>query len=166
MRPDFGLFGLHREIDRLFSEFAQGVGPNGAQNIAPNIEISETDKAIEVTAERPGLERKDGEISVDDDTLTIRGEKKIEENQKDKNVQLRERSYGVFLRGLPLPAGVDRPRVQATRSNWVSAVPHAEACQIRAEQNRSQGRGQARDQGSRLRSPKRWRDAFAVFPPD
>ena len=98
MRPDFGLFGLHREIDRLFSEFAQGVGPNGAQNIVPNIEISETDKAIEVTAEMPGLERKDVEISVDDDTLTIRGEKKVEENRKDKNVQLSERSYGVLDR--------------------------------------------------------------------
>ncbi len=61
MRPDFGLFGLHREIDRLFSEFAQGA--SGAQNIIPNIEISETDKAIEVSAEMPGLERKDVEIS-------------------------------------------------------------------------------------------------------
>src|SRR6476660_8069408 len=106
MRPDFGLFGLHREIDRLFSEFAQGVGPGGAQSIVPSIEITETDKAIEVSAEMPGLERKDVEISIEDDTLTIRGEKKIEENQKDKNVHS-ERSYGVFLRLLQLPPGVD-----------------------------------------------------------
>ena len=119
MRPNFGLFGLHREIDRLFSEFAQGVGPNGAQNIVPNIEISETDKAIEVTAEMPGLERKDVEISVDDDTLTIRGEKKVEENRKDKNVQLTERSYGVFVRVLQLPPGIDPSSVQATMSNGI-----------------------------------------------
>ena len=119
MRPDFGLFGLHREIDRLFSEFAQGVGPNGAQNIVPNIEISETDKAIEVTAEMPGLERKDVEISVDDDTLTIRGEKKVEENRKDRNVQLSERSYGVFVRVLQLPPGIDPSSVQATMSNGI-----------------------------------------------
>jgi HSP20 family protein len=119
IRPDFGLFGLHREVDRLFSEFAQGVGPNGAQNIVPNIEISETDKAIEVTAEMPGLERKDVEISVDDDTLTIRGEKKVAENQKDKNVQLSERSYGVFVRVLQLPPGIDPSSVQATMSNGI-----------------------------------------------
>jgi HSP20 family protein len=119
MRPDFGLFGLHREIDRLFSEFAQGVGPNGAQNIVPNIEISETDEAIEVTAEMPGLERKDVEISVDDDTLTIRGEKKVEENQKDKNVQLSERCYGVFVRVLQLPPGIDPASVQAAMSNGI-----------------------------------------------
>src|SRR3979490_944531 len=122
MRPDFGLFGLLRDIDLMLSEFAQGVGPNGAQNIVPNIEISETDKAIEVTAEMPGLERKDVEISVDEDTLTIRGEKKVEENQKDKNVQLSERSYGVFLRVLQLPAGVDPSSVQATISNGALKV--------------------------------------------
>ena len=118
MRPDFGLFGLHREIDRLFSEFAQGIGPNGA-NIVPNIEISETDKAIEVSAEMPGLERKDVDISIEDDTLTIRGEKKVEESQKDKNVQLSERSYGVFYRVLQLPPGIDPSSVQATMANGI-----------------------------------------------
>ncbi len=122
MPPGFGLFGLHREIDRLFNEFAQGVGPDGAKNIVPNIEISETDKAIEISAEMPGLERTDVEISIDDDTLTIRGEKKIEENQKDKNVQLSERSYGVFLRVLQLPPGIDPSSVQATMSNGVLKI--------------------------------------------
>src|ERR1700676_3768788 len=122
MPPGFGLFGLHREIDRLFNEIRQGIGPNGQQNLVPSIEISETDKAIEVSAEMPGLERKDVEISIDDDTLTIRGEKKIEENQKDKNVQLSERSYGVFLRVLQLPPGIDPSSVQATMSNGVLKI--------------------------------------------
>lgn len=119
MRPDFGLFGLHREIDRLFSEFAQDISPGGAQSIIPSIEITETDKTIEVSAEMPGLERKDVEISIEDDTLTIRGEKKVEENQKDKKVQLSERSYGVFLRVLQLPPGIDPSSVQATMANGV-----------------------------------------------
>jgi HSP20 family protein len=122
MRPDLGLFGLHREIDRLFSEFAQGLGPNGSQSIIPNVDISETNEAIEVSAEMPGLERKDVEISVDDDTLTIRGEKKVEEGQKDKNVQHSERSYGVFLRVLQLPPGIDPSSIQATMSKGVLKV--------------------------------------------
>jgi HSP20 family protein len=122
MRPDFGLFGLHREIDRLFNGFAQGTGPNGGQSIVPNIEISDTGKAIEISAEMPGLERKDVEISIEDDTLTIRGEKKVEENQNDKNVQLSERSYGVFYRVLQLPPGIDPSSVQATMSNGVLKV--------------------------------------------
>ena len=119
MPSGFGLFGLHREIDRLFNEFAQGMGPSGLQNIVPNIEISETDKAIEISAEMPGLERKDVEISIEDDTLTIRGEKKVEEDNKDKNVQHSERSYGVFLRVLQLPPGIDPSSVQATMSNGI-----------------------------------------------
>jgi HSP20 family protein len=120
MRPDFGLFGLHREIDRLFNEFVQG-GGGGQANIVPNIEISETDKAIEVSAEMPGLERKDVEISIEDDALTIRGEKKIEEN-KDKNVQHSERCYGVFLRVLQMPPGIDPSSVQATMSHGVLKI--------------------------------------------
>ena len=123
MPPGFGLFGLHREIDRLFNEFAQGIGPNGGQaNIIPNIEISETDKTIEVSAEMPGLERGDVEVSIEDDTLTIRGEKKFEENQKDKNVQHSERTYGVFYRVLQLPPGVDPSSIQATMSNGILKV--------------------------------------------
>ena len=122
MPSGFGLFGLHREIDRLFNEFAQGMGPSGLQNIVPNIEISETDKAIEISAEMPGLERKDVEISIEDDTLTIRGEKKVEEDNKDKNVQHSERSYGVFLRVLQLPPGIDPANVQATMSNGVLKI--------------------------------------------
>ncbi len=120
MRPDLGLFGLHREIDRLFSEFAQGAGPSA--KMIPNIDISETDKAIEISAEMPGLERKDVEISIDEDMLTIRGEKTIEENRKDKNVQLGERSYGVFLRVLQLPPGIDPSGIHATMSNGVLKI--------------------------------------------
>ncbi|WP_245350238.1 Hsp20/alpha crystallin family protein [Bradyrhizobium sp. UFLA03-84] len=123
MQPGFGLFGLHREIDRLFNEFAQGTGANGAPaKLIPNIDIAETDKAIEVSAEMPGLERKDIDISIEDDTLTIRGEKKIEEDQKDKNVQHSERSYGVFMRVLQLPAGVDPSKVEAVMSNGVLKI--------------------------------------------
>src|ERR1700737_1986433 len=83
MPPGFGLFGLHREIDRLFNEFAQGIGPNGQPNLVPNIEISETDKAIEVSAEMPGLERKDVEIWINKDPPTIRAEKKIGKNKTE-----------------------------------------------------------------------------------
>ena len=122
MRPDFGLFGLHREIDRLFSDFARGIGPAGTQSIIPSIEISETDKTIEISAEMPGLERRDVEISIEDDTLSIRGEKKVEESKRDKNVQLSERTYGVFYRVLQLPSGIDPSGVQATMSNGVLKI--------------------------------------------
>src|SRR3954468_5601125 len=123
------LFGpLHREIDRLFDDFTRGglgVMATPAQtNLLPSIDVTETEKQIEITAELPGLERKDVEISVDDDVLTIRGEKKVEakEEDKSKNYHVTERSYGVFFRAIQLPAGVDPASIQATMSNGVLKV--------------------------------------------
>ena len=86
--------------------------------------MTETEKEIVITAEMPGLERKDVEISVEDDVLTIRGEKKVESEQddKNKNYHLTERSYGVFYRVLQLPPGVDPSKIQATMSNGVLKI--------------------------------------------
>jgi HSP20 family protein len=117
---------LHREIDRLFDDLTRGldVGGQGQVNLVPSIDVSETDKAIAITAEMPGLERKDVEISVEDDVLTIRGEKKVESEQddKNKNYHLSERSYGVFYRVLQLPSGVDPSKIEASMSNGVLKI--------------------------------------------
>jgi HSP20 family protein len=128
-RPFANPFGsLHREIDRLFEDFTRSSGGDlvgTAQiNLVPSIDVSENDKEIVITAEMPGLERKDVEITIDDDVLTIRGEKKVEqtEGDKSKNYQVSERAYGVFLRMLQLPPGVDPSQVQATMSNGVLKI--------------------------------------------
>ena len=140
------VFGtLHREIDRLLEDFTRGGGlgmlGNVAQNnLIPSIDVVETDDAVEVTAELPGLERKDVEISVEDDVLTIRGEKRLElrddgsdqkqsagqkqdqQQKPSRNYVVAERSYGVFLRGLQLPPGIDQSKIQATMSNGVLKI--------------------------------------------
>jgi HSP20 family protein len=128
-RPEaFPFAPLHREIDRLFDEFSRGLSASGAQgqsSLMPSMDVAETDKVIEITVELPGLERKDVDISLDDDTLTIRGEKKVETEQKDdknKNYYVSERSFGVFYRVLQLPAGIDPKSVQATMSNGVLKI--------------------------------------------
>jgi HSP20 family protein len=130
-RPEYTLFGtLQNEIDRVFDDLARSFATPSLQaprNVVPNIEVTETDKEIEVTAELPGLERKDIEILLEDDILTIRGEKQEENKDKDKenkdrNVHVSERSYGVFLRMLKLPGGIDPASVQATMSNGVLRI--------------------------------------------
>jgi HSP20 family protein len=123
-RPEVLLFGpLHREIDRLFDEFTRGLAPLGTTaNLVPNIDVSESDKQIEVSVEMPGLERGDVDISLEDNVLTIRGEKKIEADRSDKNVQVSERAFGVFYRAIELPPGVDPASVNATMCNGVLKI--------------------------------------------
>jgi HSP20 family protein len=131
-RPEANTFGsLQREVDRLFEEFSRGLpmfATPALMNIVPSVDVAETDKEIEITAELPGLERKDVEISLEDDVLTIRGEKKtesVQDNKKDgdnKNYHLNERSYGVFYRVLQLPPGIDPSTVKATMSNGVLKI--------------------------------------------
>jgi HSP20 family protein len=115
---------LRRELDGLFFDFARsfGVPSNAATTLAPRIEVTESDKEIEISAELPGLERKDVDISLDRNLLTVRAEKKVEAEQKDKNVHMSERSYGVFYRVLELPMAVDPSTVQATMSKGVLKI--------------------------------------------
>jgi HSP20 family protein len=132
MRPEFSLFGsLQREVDRLFEDFTRGMGTNNGSMLMPSMDITETDKEIEVTVELPGLERKDVDISLENNVLIIRGQKNMEKGPDeqhndgtghDRNIHVAERSYGVFYRVIQLPQGVDPSKVHATMSNGVLRV--------------------------------------------
>lgn len=116
---------LQREIDHLFNDFTQVWPAFGSSNVAdltPSMDVVETDKEIEITAELPGLKEKDVQVNIADNVLTIRGEKKSEKEEKDKNYRLYERSYGSFSRTLELPAGIDPDAIKATLSNGVLKV--------------------------------------------
>ena len=116
---------LQREIDRLFDDFTRGfptLSGNGASALVPSMDVTETDKEIEITAELPGLEEKDVQVNVADNLLTIRGEKKAEKEHKDKNFRLVERSYGSFERTLELPDGVNADAIKANISKGVLKV--------------------------------------------
>jgi HSP20 family protein len=114
---------LQREIDYLFNDFARGWPSAGrAMELTPSMNVAETDKEIEVTAELPGLEEKDVQVNLADNVLTIKGEKKAEKEEKDKNYHLLERSYGSFSRRLELPAGTDADAIKASISNGVLKV--------------------------------------------
>jgi HSP20 family protein len=126
-RPDLGLFGsLQREVDSLFEEFTRGLSSTDGRMITlmPSLDVSESDKEIEIRVDLPGLERKDVDISIENDLLTIRGEKKFEtsEDDKAKNYHVRERSYGAFYRVLQLPPGINSSNVQATMSKGVLTI--------------------------------------------
>ncbi len=124
---------LQQEIDQLFDDFGRnffdfgrglsGLPSLGATEIAaPRMNVAETDRAVEITAELPGLEEKDVQINFADDILTIRGERKAEKEEKDKNYRLFERSYGAFARSLALPPGTDPHKIKASIDKGVLKV--------------------------------------------
>ena len=127
MSPSVNPFGfLHREIDRIFEDLTRGTPdvPGPAQvTLVPSIDVTETDNEIVIAAEMPGLERNDVEITVEDDVLTIRGEKKVERKEGEGNkYHLSERSYGVFVRVMQLPSGIDPSRIEASMANGVLRI--------------------------------------------
>jgi HSP20 family protein len=118
---------LQREIDRLFDDFTRGfpslsMAPANGGKLMPVTDVTETDKEIEITAELPGLEDKDVQINFADNLLTIKGEKKVEKEQKDNNYRMVERSYGAFERTIELPEGVAPESIKATIAKGVLTV--------------------------------------------
>ncbi len=113
---------LQQEVERLFDDFARGFPTFGSANLIPSMDVTETDKEIELTAELPGLEEKDVQINLADNVLTIRGEKKAEKEEKNKNYRLVERSYGSFSRSVELPAGIDADKITAAINNGILKV--------------------------------------------
>ncbi|KAA1183559.1 Hsp20/alpha crystallin family protein [Rhizobium tropici] len=128
---------LHREVNRLFDDVFRGFGsglPSFGKGSTfgadwPSVEISDTDKEIKVTAEVPGLEGKDIEVLLNDGVLTLKGEKRSETEDKDR--QFSERYYGRFERRIPLGVEVKDDQVDATFKNGVLTVtlPKSEKAQ-------------------------------------
>lgn len=113
---------LHREVNRLFDSMWNSFNFTGnlISQSWPEIDLVEGDEEYTVTAELPGVEDKDIEILVADGSLTLRGEKKCE--YQDRQRQLGERYYGRFERRMALPDGVDEEKVKASFRNGVLTV--------------------------------------------
>jgi HSP20 family protein len=128
---------LRREVDRLFDDFDSGfwrspfrapffdVEPlrhgNGSAAI-PAVDVSETDKGYEITAELPGMDEKNVEVKLANGVLTIKGEKHDEKEEKKKDYYMRERSFGSFERIFAVPDGVDSEKIEARFNKGVLSV--------------------------------------------
>jgi HSP20 family protein len=118
---------FHREMNRLFDDVFRGFGNFGSlgrpmmegQFGWPRIELDETDKAVTISAELPGLSEKDVQVEIANGVLSIRGEKKAERSDESKFVS--ERYYGSFQRQIPLE-GVEEDKAQADFKNGVLTV--------------------------------------------
>ncbi|MBR1091003.1 Hsp20/alpha crystallin family protein [Bradyrhizobium manausense] len=116
---------LHREMNRLFDDVFRGFGGPPLASVMegrfawPKVELSETDKALTVSAELPGMTEKDVQVEISNGVLTIRGEKKAERNGEGRYFS--ERYYGAFERQIPLD-DVQEDKVDATFKNGVLTV--------------------------------------------
>jgi HSP20 family protein len=108
-RGEETLGSLFRDVEKVFDEFSRRspftFGADTSAFAGPKIDVAETKDAIDITAELPGVEEKDIELTLSEGVLTIRGEKKSERNEQDakKNWYAVERSYGSFSRSIALP---------------------------------------------------------------
>jgi len=134
-QPETALDLWQRDANRLFDEFGNWFGLGSElyrtpfrwldetmAGFLPRVDVSEDENQVQVAVELPGVDEKDLHVSLSHDVLTIRGEKKEEREQKGKNYYRMERSYGSFERSIPLPAGVDGSKVDATFKQGVLTI--------------------------------------------
>jgi len=110
------LLTTQRELDRLFREAFSPVSGEtevSTRSWAPPVDIYETEEAIVLKAELPGIDPKDVEVRVEDNTLYLKGERKYEKEVKEQNYHRVERSYGSFARSFSLPNSIDAEKVKA-----------------------------------------------------
>lgn len=123
---------LRSEIDRLFEDFTPMLWhrPFGRLSLArsfptitaPAIDLVEKEKGYEITAELPGIEPKDLDVQLSDNTLTIKGEKQETKEEKGKEYYVSERRYGSFQRSFQLPQSVDAGKIEASFTNGVLTI--------------------------------------------
>ncbi len=126
--------GLRDEIDRLFDDFGRGMwqpfrrslfpmAPSFRSQVKwptmPVVDVVESEKAYEITAELPGMDEKNIEVKVADGVLTIKGEKREETEKKEKDYYLQERSFGSFERRFEVPESVEVDKIEASFNKGV-----------------------------------------------
>ncbi|MGG3810107.1 Hsp20/alpha crystallin family protein [Methylorubrum rhodesianum] len=144
---------LYHDMNRLLEDTsgasagtAGAVNQPGATIIVPDINVTETEREVRITAEVPGAREADVEVMLDDDTLVIRAVKEIERQEDRQNFHVSERVFGTFQRALALPFRVDPEQVEARVENGVLTItlPKTEAQQrTRRVQVRGARAGQA-----------------------
>ena len=116
---------LREKMNRMFEDAFAGKGEDkdmAPSSWAPAVDIYETENEIVMTAEIPGIDEKDIEIKIEDNTLTLRGERKFSKETKEENYHRLERSYGTFYRAFTLPNSVDPDNIQAEHENGILRV--------------------------------------------
>lgn len=126
---------LQQEMNQLFDRFLESPfrsWPSEFQEWKPSIDISESDTEIEVSAELPGVDEEDIDVSVSDGALSVSGVRKEVKDEKRKDYHHREQFFGTFHRTIPLPSSVDSDAVSATYKKGILRVSLPKTAESRA----------------------------------
>jgi len=125
---------IHRDFDRLFEHFLRGFGAPALSRfgsfpalgeaglLKPKVDLSATEQEYLLTVEIPGVNEKDVSVDIIGNTMTVKGEKRQEKEEKEKNYYRVERSYGSFQRVLSLPEDVNQEGIKASFKNGVLSI--------------------------------------------
>jgi HSP20 family protein len=127
---------LQNRVKSLFRDLNDGDSPLSTAGFVPAVDVYEDEKAVVLKLEVPGIEEKDLDVSVENHTLTVKGERKMEKEEKEENFHRIERRYGSFFRAFTLPTTVDTENVQASYNAGVLKLelkkkPEAQPKQIK-----------------------------------
>jgi len=121
-RGEYPLFSFRSELGRLFDDFLDLMPERTGLIDVPAVDVSETEQAVEIHMELAGIKPEDVQINADESMLTIKGEKKVERDEKNASWHVTERSFGSFTRVIPLPATVDADKAKAEYKDGVLTV--------------------------------------------
>jgi len=131
------LVEMQRRMDRLFRDYSaseEGQEFMTAGSFVPPVDIYEDEHHIALKLEVPGIEEKDLDIRVENNTLTVRGERRFEKEEKEENFHRIERRYGTFTRSFTLPSTVDTDQVQASYESGILKIQLAKKAEAKPKQ--------------------------------
>ncbi len=128
-------YDLQQQMNRLFESFWLTPPESRTETFVPAIDVQEDDKEIRVSAELPGMDEKDIDVTLTDESLIIEGEKKSEHKEEEKGYTYRESRYGKFRRVFDLPTRVDQNKAHAEFKKGVLhvTIPKAEEAKTKAK---------------------------------
>ncbi len=139
-QPFQELSTLQRQMNRLFESFAGRTSllpfeeELGAWEFGPPVDIIEDDQKLQFKVEVPGIEEKDIHVEVENNVLTVRGERKLEKDIKEENFRRMERHYGAFARSFTLPPSVDAEKIEANYNNGILAIQMPKRAEAKPKQ--------------------------------
>ena len=128
---------LQNRLNSIFQDFArtdEGSEALGAGNFMPAVDVYEDAEKLVLKLEVPGIRREDLDIRVEGRTLTVKGERKFESQEKEENFHRIERRYGSFMRSFTLPSSVNTEKVEATSADGVVSISFAKKAEAQPKQ--------------------------------